>query len=65
MWTEHTAVTFGGKQTEAEILHFSSVAEATETLGPADVLGLINAAFRTRQLARIRQTLEHHKREVL
>jgi len=65
MWTEHVTVTFGGKVTETEIRQFHSVTEAMDSLGTAEVLRLINAALRTRQLADIRQTLERHKREVV
>ena len=63
MWREPVAVRFGGTVTEAELTQFHSVAEAIEELGNAEVLALLNYAHRTRQLMRIRQTLEHHKRE--
>ena len=62
MRKEHMIVRFGGISTPIAIAQFDSVGEARLELDEDDLLRLIDAAYRQRQLAQARQDLERHPR---
>jgi hypothetical protein len=55
-------VRFGGQSVDREIAQFVSLDEARAVIGSADLLALINRAYRLRQLTLFRQELERHPR---
>jgi len=62
MTTTPVTVRFGAVAVEREIVQFESVNEARAEIGSADLLALINRAYRVQQLTRFRQELERHPR---
>jgi hypothetical protein len=55
----------GRSTMDAEVSTFDSVEEAREQLADADLLALINRAYRLRQLTVLRRDLERHPRRSL
>jgi hypothetical protein len=60
--TEPITIRVGAQSVAADLLHFDSVDEAIASIGTADLLVLINHAYRLQQLAAMRKVLERHPR---